>query len=227
MRAWNPNRDKREADLIWKLGSLEAGSKVLDAPSGWGRIANELALAGADVLGVDSSAATVERGRGMFPDVTFEIRDLRNLEGAGRFDVVLFWGTTFGVFDDKTDHGILATACELLEPGGRLIVATFNGPHLLRETMVLPKGRTSALLLPDRALIDTRKFSPDGRRIHAEQVIYHGEVRVEDQYSIRAFSVPELEFWLTSAGFSSVDFFDRKGEPFTHESADIIAVATK
>src|SRR5262245_30920402 len=69
----------REVEGIWTLCRLAPGSRVLDAPCGWGRIARALAERGADVLGVDQSAELIARAdaeRGGAP-VRYLRHDLR------------------------------------------------------------------------------------------------------------------------------------------------------
>src|SRR5215471_11709383 len=59
LRLWSeltpPSRSEQEAEGLWSLLRLERGSRVLDAPCGFGRLSRELALRGARVVGVDLS----------------------------------------------------------------------------------------------------------------------------------------------------------------------------
>lgn len=54
--AETPDRTEREASGLWAVLDLAEGSAVLDAPSGYGRIACELAQRAAEALGVDLAA---------------------------------------------------------------------------------------------------------------------------------------------------------------------------
>src|SRR5258707_8336489 len=60
VRLWSeltpPTRSEQEAEGLWSLLKLERGSRVLDAPCGFGRLSRELAVRGACVLGVDISS---------------------------------------------------------------------------------------------------------------------------------------------------------------------------
>lgn len=63
-------RAAREAAGLWSLLALGEGSRVLDAPCGYGRISLALAQRGAAVLGIDFSAALLaeaKRRRGDIP----------------------------------------------------------------------------------------------------------------------------------------------------------------
>ena len=54
-------RTEAETEGIWKLLELRPGSRVLDAPCGYGRFSRRLAERGADVVGVDQSEALLAR----------------------------------------------------------------------------------------------------------------------------------------------------------------------
>jgi SAM-dependent methyltransferase len=57
----------------------DRGARLLDVGCGTGRTTGPLAAAGFDVLGVDVSDAMVERARGIFPDVDFQVADATDL----------------------------------------------------------------------------------------------------------------------------------------------------
>src|SRR6185312_16199443 len=83
LRLWEgtepPEKTEQEAAGLWQLLALGPGSRVLDAPCGYGRIARALAARGALVLGVDYSElllAEAERRRGDVP--TTQLRYLRH-----------------------------------------------------------------------------------------------------------------------------------------------------
>jgi len=62
VRLWSQSipeaRSAEEADFLWRTLDLRAGSRVLDAPCGYGRIARLLAGRGSVVLGVDVHTLT-------------------------------------------------------------------------------------------------------------------------------------------------------------------------
>lgn len=114
-----------------------ATGRVLELGVGTGRIAVELADAGARVVGVDSSEAMLERLRTKDRERRIEavhgaMEDLAALAAAQPttfdepFDVVLLaYNTLFNLIDDGAQQRCLAATADLLGPDGRLIVEAF------------------------------------------------------------------------------------------------------
>src|SRR5687767_5809882 len=96
LRLWEgaeaEGKTARQAAGLWSLLELAPGSRVLDAPCGYGRIARALAERGAEVLGVDRSEALLaeaERRRGARAGLRYRRHDLRTPLPEGGFDVAL------------------------------------------------------------------------------------------------------------------------------------------
>ena len=68
-----------------------SGKKVLDLGCGTGRTTKPIKENGADVMGVDISAAMVEKARGLHPDIDFEVMNALHLDFPDNFfDLVFF-----------------------------------------------------------------------------------------------------------------------------------------
>lgn len=110
---------------------------VLELGVGTGRIALALVQAGLSVVGVDSSAAMLERLNDNDPDqrvvsVHGAMEDLAELSRSGDppfdelFDVVLIaYNTLFNLIEPDAQERCLAASRALLAPGGRLILEAF------------------------------------------------------------------------------------------------------
>jgi len=122
---WNPELYQSNHAFVWELvRDLMAllapapGERILDAGCGTGQIAAEIARAGASVVGVDNSPAMVERARRNYPDIPFEIQDLRSLPYQAEFDAV---------FSNAALHWVqpagdaAASIARALKPGGRFV----------------------------------------------------------------------------------------------------------
>ena len=75
IRIWGwsdrPTETVRQVQGVWELLTLHEGSRVLDAPCGYGRLSLPIARRGATVVGVDQSEdliAQAERNRGDLPN---------------------------------------------------------------------------------------------------------------------------------------------------------------
>src|SRR5207302_3126811 len=129
-RHLDEERSDSEAAEITGLLGLGRGSRVLDAPCGYGRIANRLAAGGAEVLGLDRDPYFLEvaradaKARGV--DVEYVEGDLLEMEFAGEFDAAISWFTSFGYHDDETDRDLLRRYRRALRPGGRLLLETMS-----------------------------------------------------------------------------------------------------
>jgi len=118
-----------DAQAIAALLDLPPGARVLDAPSGAGRIAVRLAERGLDVMGIDISEEEVQEARRVAAErgvsARFEQGDLRALPESG-FDAVLHWGNSFGYLphDGNVEH--LSSTRGALRNGGRLVLESMT-----------------------------------------------------------------------------------------------------
>lgn len=126
MTQWDPaSYDARHGFVHQLAGGVvellepKPGERILDAGAGTGHLAARIAASGADVLGIDASPEMVAAARREYPQLRFEVADLRTYRPAEPFDAV---------FSNATLHWILeateaaATLAAALRPGGRLVV---------------------------------------------------------------------------------------------------------
>ncbi|MEX1007344.1 MAG: methyltransferase domain-containing protein [Acidimicrobiia bacterium] len=120
--------DPGTSALLELLGEV-SGMRVLDLPCGEGRVARELARRGARVVGVDLSAAMLDRARAFESDdpagITYVLANGTKpdaLQGE-RFDRVV---CNFGLSDIDDFDGILATFTRVLQPGGVFVFSIMH-----------------------------------------------------------------------------------------------------
>ncbi|HLY86049.1 MAG TPA: methyltransferase domain-containing protein [Gaiellaceae bacterium] len=113
--------------------ALAAGGEVVELGVGTGRIAIPVALAGAHVIGIDSSAGMLavcaQRAREAGVEERLELRlgDLRRPPVDERVPLVTCPFRSFLHLRDDTERlEALGAACELLRPGGRLVFDVFT-----------------------------------------------------------------------------------------------------
>jgi SAM-dependent methyltransferase len=107
------------------------GERILDVGCGTGQLTAAIAEAGAEVVGIDSSAAMVDQARANYPKLRFEQHDVRALPYEAEFDAVFSNAVLHWVHEADAAVRSIARA---LKPGGRF-VAEFGG-----------HGNTAALL---------------------------------------------------------------------------------
>jgi SAM-dependent methyltransferase len=138
--SWNPRLyDDRHA-FVWKHGASlvellapRPGERILDLGCGTGHLTAQIAEAGAEVVGIDASAAMVDEARRQFagrPRLRFEIADARTFADAaelageiGRFDAVFSNAVLHWV---RPAEDAVRNVRRALRRGGRF-VAEFGG----------------------------------------------------------------------------------------------------
>jgi trans-aconitate methyltransferase len=103
---------------LLELLAPQPGQLILDLGCGSGELTQQIAAAGAEVVGLDSSAAMLAKARAQFPALDFRLADATSFELPERFDTV---------FSNAVLHWIPDAAAVLrqvhrhLRPGGRLV----------------------------------------------------------------------------------------------------------
>jgi ubiquinone/menaquinone biosynthesis C-methylase UbiE len=195
---------------------VQRGMRILDVASGPGYLAAAAGNRGADVVGVDFSAAMVAQARRIFPSLEFRIGDAENLPFPGEsFGAV---GISFEMlhFPERA----LAEAFRVLQPGGRIAITVWATPDkAVGFAMVLKAieahGTTAVPFPPGpsffrfsdweesrRALLDAGFVQPDARDVaqtlvlRAPETPFHalmrGGVRVAAMLNAQTPSALEL-----------------------------------
>ncbi len=220
LRVWGPaftaEQSAAQADLLWKLLGLREGSRVLDAPCGYGRLSRPLAERGALVVGVDQSAdllAQAERDRGGVPEsrLRYLHHDLRQPLGEAGFDVAFNVFTSFGYGPEEDDVAIFTTLHHAVRPGGLLFVETNH-----RDAVVafFAKQNTWAKRRPDGTIvIEEPQFDPISGRVNTTWYWSGPHGSGEKSASLRVYAATELIALLGRAGW-------RLGSAYTGLSMD-------
>ncbi len=198
-----PSRSEQEATALWSLLGVERGSRVLDAPCGYGRLSRELALRGASVVGVDISSellAEAERRRGEIPDQQLKYirHDLRHPLPENGFDAAINIFSSLGYATEEDDLAILGTLRAAVREGGRVFIETMHRDVL---AALRSRGVKTAQRLSDGTLIiEEAQFDPVAGR--AEMTWYLSGPRGSGSKSgsVRAYTITELVKLLARVG---------------------------
>jgi ubiquinone/menaquinone biosynthesis C-methylase UbiE len=118
---------KQSVDAMLDAAGIGSGLRVLDVATGAGYLAGAAALRGADVIGVDFSAAQIRMARENYPAVRFEQADAEALPfEAQSFDAVV---NGFGMCHLPNHDVALREAFRLLKSGGRVAFTVWDIPE--------------------------------------------------------------------------------------------------
>jgi SAM-dependent methyltransferase len=185
-------------------------NRVLDLGCGTGNHAVPLAQRGYTVVGVDSSAAMLDRARARGSAATFYESDLRHADLGQKFDAVVMMFAVLGYQTRNADvQAALTAARRHLDAGGVLFADVWYGPAVLQQR---PSQRVKTIDLPDSGqvirvaggelqvvsntcVVNYHVWRIENKRICAE---------VREHHEMRYFFGPELDLFLTTTGFELV-----------------------
>jgi trans-aconitate methyltransferase len=142
-REWNPGLYESSHSFVWQYGreligllAPQTGEHILDVGCGTGQLTAEIAGSGAEVVGIDSSAAMISQAAANFPGLRFEVQDVCGLHFHEEFDGVFSNAALHWVL--RAEDGVRAMAAAL-KPGGRLVVE-FGGSGNTRALLEAVRG---------------------------------------------------------------------------------------
>ncbi len=220
----------REVAFIKDALSAPADGQILDVGCGYGRHAIELGQRGLRVTGIDLSlpllirAADESQRRAL--SVNFVHADMREMTFENQFDGAYNVLTSFGYFDEETNLRVACAIFKALKPGGRFLVDTINRDYIAADlpTRVWWEGDGCVVL-------EEVDFNFHTSRLAVRRsVVFQDGRQLEQDISIRAYSLHELGKLLRQAGFRILDVsgsLATKGRFFGATSRNIIMVCEK
>jgi SAM-dependent methyltransferase len=213
---------------ILSLLELPAGSRILDAPCGHGRIARRLAAAGMEVTGVDLSPAYLARARSdaQMPAtaLTYVEGDVRRLPVEGPFDAVVCWLNSFGYYDDTDCHRVLQEFHRVLRPGGKVAIDTMHHDGGVRHFVPAPEA--VVVQRGDDTMVELSTWDPVSGRMVIDRTVHRDGCVRHTSYFVRLPTPPEWVVWLEAAGFRDVTFRAGAGGPLQLDSWELVVVAS-
>ncbi len=200
-----PEQTMREVSFI--EASLEAtpGAEILDVGCGYGRHAIELVQKGLNVTGLDLSlpllirAADEAQRRAL--SVNFVHADMREMPFDQKFDGAYSMLTSFGYFDEDANLKVAEGVARALKPGGRFLLDIVNRDYIVADlpTRIWWEG-VGCVVLEE---VDFNFHT--SRIVTRRSVVFEDGRQLEQEISVRAYSLHELGRLLRQAGFRVLD----------------------
>jgi SAM-dependent methyltransferase len=230
VRAPTRQQIAKQCDFIEKRLGLKPGATLLDVACGLGQHVVELTARGYASVGVDLSLAMLSRAseeaqaRGM--RINFLHADMRDLSFESNFDAVTCLGTSLGYFDDDTNRKVMERLLRSLKPGGVLLLDVVNRDHVIRSQPNLIWFEGDGCVCMEES-----EFNFFTSRLHVKRtVILDNGRQVENEYSLRLYSLHELGQLLNASGFRVSEVSGRDALPgvfFGQESPNLMIVAER
>lgn len=205
--------DQQVAFLVREL-RLDRPMDILDLACGIGRHSLRLAELGHRVIGADRSAAFLrlarkeakarcvapgEKGPGR---ARFVRLDMRRLAWKERFDRVIQVYTSFGYFSDERNEDVLRRIARALRPGGMLCVDVIHRDGFVRSFE--PRQVTT---VGNDTMTDDCSLDLEGGRLIMRRVMAMGGRSLSARYSVRFYTLAELELIARRAGLEPMRAF--------------------
>ena len=140
-KQWNATNYDDKNSFVWKHGqgviellAPQRGERILDLGCGTGRLTNQIANSGAEVVGIDKSTTMIDEARRLYPNLHFQIAEGTDFHFEQPFDAVF---SNAAIHWMKDQPSVARCIWEALKPGGRF-VAEFGGKrniHAIRTAL--------------------------------------------------------------------------------------------
>ncbi|MGV0023633.1 class I SAM-dependent methyltransferase [Phormidesmis priestleyi] len=127
---WDAELYESKHAFVWQSGesliellSPQPEEQILDLGCGTGQLTQQIAIAHAQVIGIDRSSTMIETAQQNYPHLKFLVADAQNFQADRPFDAVFSNAVLHWI---PNPDGVIHSVYQALKPGGRF-VAEFGG----------------------------------------------------------------------------------------------------
>jgi SAM-dependent methyltransferase len=220
----------REVEFISDALRIGAGAEILDIACGYGRHAIELVQRGYNVTGLDLSlpllirAADEAQRRAL--SVNFVHADMREMAFEKQFDGAYSMLTSFGYFDEDTNMRVAERIGRALKPGARFLLDVVNRDYVVSDLPVRVWWEGTGCVVLEE--VDFNFHT--SRIVTHRSIVFEDGRQLEQEISVRAYSLHEIGRLLRQAGFRVMDVsggLNTRGQFFGNVSRSLLVVAEK
>ncbi|WP_371370976.1 cyclopropane-fatty-acyl-phospholipid synthase family protein [Sporomusa aerivorans] len=218
----------QEVRFITDVLNLKPGQSILDLYCGYGRHAIELAKQGLKVTGVDATQdfldIAVQKAQEANVTITFEQKDMRELDYDRQFSAIINMFAAFGYFTDEENAGIVKLVAKALQPKGLFLIDLLNRDWMVRNNLNRYWRHPSG-----EYVLSYKIQLENGIATMKRQLINQiTGSKVQYEFVLRAYSLPEMKDIFTSSGLSIVETFGGfDGRPYSSDTPRMIILAKK
>jgi SAM-dependent methyltransferase len=220
----------KEVAFIESSLQCPPNGEVLDVACGYGRHAIELVQRGLRVTGLDLSlpllirAADEAQRRSV--SVNFVHADMREMPFDRKFDCAYSMLTSFGYFEEDGNLKVAEGIARALKPGGRFLLDVINRDYVVADlpARIWWEG-TGCVVLEE---VDFNFHT--SRIVTRRSVVFDDGRQLEQEISVRAYSLHEIGRLLRQAGFRVVDVsghMETRGRFFGGTSRNLMVLCEK
>lgn len=203
----------KSVNYLSKRVEFTSGKKVLDVACGVGAELIELALRGADAIGIDLSQPMLDIARKLTDEksaqVSFVCKDMRSIDWACDFDVTMIRDVIFGIFDRATNIDIFRKLIKSTKPTGRIFLEVYN------KTYALEKGVEKKLF-----------YNKISERFEGSFFMVENGRKLEVEASMDLMTVEEWFKILSDFGLDKIEITDSNNDKVCNESRILHISAT-
>jgi SAM-dependent methyltransferase len=220
----------REVEFISDALRIGTGAEILDIACGYGRHAIELVQRGYNVTGLDLSlplllrAADESKRRAL--SVNFVHADMREMAFEKQFDGAYSMLTSFGYFDEDTNLRVAERIGRALKPGARFLLDVVNRDYVVSDLPVRVWWEGTGCVVLEE--VDFNFHT--SRIVTHRSIVFEDGRQLEQEISVRAYSLHEIGRLLRQAGFRVMDVsggLNTRGQFFGNVSRSLLIVAEK
>ena len=218
----------QEVRFITDVLNLNPGQSILDLYCGYGRHAIELAKQGFSVTGLDATQdfldIAVQKAKEANVIITFEQKDMRELNYESQFAAVINMFAAFGYFSDDENANIIKKVAQALQPGGLFLIDLLNRDWMVRNNLNRYWRHPSG-----EYVLSYKVQLENGIATMKRQLINQiTGAKIQYEFVLRAYSLPEMQNIFTSSGLDIVATYGGfDGRPYSSETPRMIILGKK
>lgn len=222
-----PEMTRREAEMVRRILGPHPACRILDCPCGYGRHGALLNQHYPRFFGLDLSLDCLQRcqkGNSAHPLVRGDMRCLPFADCS--FDAILHLFNSFGYFSPSENLRVLREFQRILASRGTLLLEVTNLRPFIEALKYSPR---TCQQIHNVKITEDWAYSRRTRRVTNHTRIQMPGTDVRRSYSVRLYSLPEMEALFRQAGLEIREVMgDTEGSPYVaDESGQMILVGRK